>query len=184
MRLDGPLRKVAYTTYVTLTQRADGNLFQQAPTLASGDVKVIKDGGLEANIATLPTVSPAGQYTVKVDLSATEMDAEVVVVRFSDAAGAEWADLAITIETSPIPASTVDDATVTPTRTTFGSDLTGFADDELIDAYVLFLSGANKGTSQPVTDYANTNGQFTFATDAWETAPSDGDVFTIIGSKK
>ena len=51
------------------------------PTLAAGDVKVSKDGGACTNIATLPTTYPTGSNTIIVSLSATEMEAEVVVVR-------------------------------------------------------------------------------------------------------
>ena len=54
------------------------------PTLAAGDVKVSKDGGAYTNIATLPTTYPTGSNTIIVSLSATEMEAEVVVVRFTD----------------------------------------------------------------------------------------------------
>lgn len=71
------------------------------PTLASGDVRVSKDNGAFANIATLPTVSPALGPVVRVQLSATEMNADKVTVLFQDQTSPnEWCDYAITILTT------------------------------------------------------------------------------------
>lgn len=73
--------------------------FQTNPTLATGDVKVSKDGGAFANITTLPTVSPAGGKQVLVTLSASEMNAvSSVGIHFSDVAGGEWRDLFLTVQ--------------------------------------------------------------------------------------
>jgi len=70
------------------------------PTLAAGDVQVSKDGGAYANITTLPTTYPTGGNTIIITLSATEMEAEVVVVRFTDQTSPkEWTDTVITILT-------------------------------------------------------------------------------------
>ncbi|HEV8655646.1 MAG TPA: hypothetical protein VGR85_09065, partial [Candidatus Limnocylindria bacterium] len=57
-------------------------------------------GGASANITTLPTVTPASGVFVKVTLSATEMTADNVTVSFIDAAGAEWCDLLVNIQTA------------------------------------------------------------------------------------
>ena len=73
--------------------------FKANPTLAAGDVKISKDGGAFANLASLPTVTPAGDTSVQVALSATEMQAARIVVKFVDAAGAEWESFLIVIET-------------------------------------------------------------------------------------
>lgn len=73
---------------------------QANPTLAAGDVQISKDGGAFANLTTLPAVTPAAGRAVKVDLSATEMTADQVMVQFVDAAGAEWDDLIINIQTA------------------------------------------------------------------------------------
>lgn len=89
----------AYTFSAYLESASTDNSFQSNPTLATGDVKVIKDGGAAANIATLPTVTPAGGTRVQVALSASEMDADLVDVIFLDAAGGEWFTVTYTIET-------------------------------------------------------------------------------------
>ena len=90
-----PKKNAAYTMYVSLVDQADTKLFKAAPTIAAGDFKVSKDGGALTNLATLPTVTPAASRLVKISLSATEMNADDVVVMCVDAAGAEWADLMI-----------------------------------------------------------------------------------------
>lgn len=85
---------------VSLTSVAAPTTHQSNPTLSAGDVKVSKDFGALANITTLPTVTPAGGKVVKVTLSSTEMDADNVILVFSDAAGAEWYDLTLGIQPS------------------------------------------------------------------------------------
>lgn len=99
-------RGVAYRTWVGLVSQATRPQFQSSATLAAGDVKVSKDGGALANLTTLPVVTPAASKLVQVDLSATEMTADIVTVIFSDAAGAEWDDLILVI---PTVARQIDD---------------------------------------------------------------------------
>lgn len=91
-------RGVAYTLAGSLVDRATGQ-FRTTPTLAAGDVKVSKDFGAYANITTLPTVAPAGGSTLQISLSAAEMTADVVLVKFQDQAGAEWNDVLFVINT-------------------------------------------------------------------------------------
>jgi hypothetical protein len=93
-------RGVEYIFYVSLVSQADTKLFQVNPTLAAGDVTITKDGGAFANLTTLPTVTPAGGKSVKVTVSATEMTADNVLIVFSDAAGAQWCDVAFPIQTA------------------------------------------------------------------------------------
>lgn len=84
---------------VTLITRAALD-FKSNPALAAGDVQISKDGGAFANITTLPIVTPAAGTSVQVSLSATEMQAARVVVRFIDQTGPkEWEDLVLVIET-------------------------------------------------------------------------------------
>lgn len=90
--------KGAINTIMIALKNSSGD-FVDGPTLATGDVKISKDGGAFANLTTLPTVSPSGSSNVAVVLSATECDADDIVVMFSDQAGAEWVDLRIEIET-------------------------------------------------------------------------------------
>ena len=71
------------------------------PTLATGDWKISKDGGAEANLTTLPVVQPAGSTTVRVALSATEMTADVVTITGIDQTNPkEWLDFKLCIPTT------------------------------------------------------------------------------------
>lgn len=89
-----------YIFYVGLDSVATAGAFQSNPTVAAGDFKISKDGGTLANLTTLPTVTPASGKMVKITLSATEMSADNVTVIASDAAGAEWRDLIVNIQTA------------------------------------------------------------------------------------
>lgn len=68
-------------------------------------------------------------------------------------------------------------ATGTLSTTQASTDLTGYADDQLIGRVVTWLSGACEGESTDITDYASTNGVLTFT--ALTTAPGNGDTFKI-----
>ena len=105
-----PKKGAAFVFYTALTLQADTKLFQANPTLAPGDVKVSKDGAEEVNLATLPDPEPDGGVVVRVQLSAEEMNADSIIVRFSDAAGAEWCDQMILIQTA---AQQIDDLAAT-----------------------------------------------------------------------
>lgn len=69
-------------------------------------------------------------------------------------------------------------ATGTLSTTQATTDLTGYADDQLIDAAIIFTSGNAEGERKTITDYASTNGLVTF--DAMTTAPGNGDTFKIV----
>ena len=93
-------KNAAYTFYLGLYSQADTRLLQTNPTLAAGDVKVDIDGAGFANLGTLPVVTPAGGRSVKVVMAAGEMNGDNIQVVFSDAAGAEWCDREINIQTT------------------------------------------------------------------------------------
>lgn len=77
-----------------------GNL-KSSPTIAAGDFKVDKDGGGLSNLSTLPSVDPAASVLVKITLSSTEMNADVVtVVCIDQTTPKEWADLVFSIPTT------------------------------------------------------------------------------------
>jgi hypothetical protein len=173
-----PVRGKAYTFPAALAAQANPLLHQVNPTLAAGDVKVSRDGGAAANITTLPTAQPAGGAVLLVTLSAAEMAADNVAVRFSDAAGAEWCDLLVGIQpTNLIIAGSVNDAGAT--SLSFKTTLS-LVDDFPNSAFLIFTSGALAGESRKISDYANTNGQITLAT-ALTAAPADGSGFVIVG---
>ena len=94
-----PIKGRAYTFNIGVVDQSNTKLLKAAPTLASGDFKISKDGGAFANLATLPTVTPSGGTAVQIALSATEMTADNVVITAIDAAGAEWCDQLISFET-------------------------------------------------------------------------------------
>lgn len=95
-----PKRATAYKMYVGLVDQSNTKLLKANPTIAAGDFQVSKDGGAFANLTTLPSVNPASGRAVMIDLSSTEMTADNVVVQCVDAAGAEWCDLFVNLQTT------------------------------------------------------------------------------------
>lgn len=93
-----PIRGSSFTFYISLVSQADTDIFKTTVTLAAGDVKVSKDGGAFANVATLPTeIGTSG--VLSCPLSSAEMTADIITVKFCDAAGDEWQDAFIEIRT-------------------------------------------------------------------------------------
>jgi hypothetical protein len=96
-----PTRGEAFQFFVCLQDMNTSGRFKSSPTIAAGDFKVSKDGGSFANLTTLPSVAPASSKSVQVDLSATEMTADSVLVLWSDqTAPPEWADGSLNIVTT------------------------------------------------------------------------------------
>ena len=95
-----PVKGAAFSFETALVAQADTDIFKAGPTLAAGDVKVIKDGTYDDNIDTLPAAVSSCTNVITVALSATEMDADRVTVVLHDAAGDEWQDQVITIYTA------------------------------------------------------------------------------------
>jgi len=86
---------------IGLEDMANPGTFRVSPTIAAGDFQVDKDGGGFADLSTLPTVDPTGTAAVKLTLSATEMNADVVTVKGVDqTVPKEWADFMISIPTT------------------------------------------------------------------------------------
>ena len=138
-------RAVEYIFYVSLVQQADTKLLQANPTLAAGDVTISKDGGAFANLTTLPTVTPASGKSVKVTVSNTEMTADNVLILFSDAAGAQWCDLSINIQTA---ARQIDDLAYPATSgRSMVVDAAG-----LVDSNVVKVGPTGSGTAQTAGD--------------------------------
>lgn len=95
-----PKKNTAFIMYVGLVSQADTRLIQSNPTIAAGDFKVSIDGAALANLGTLPAVTPGSSRMVKITLSADEMNGDNITVVCADAAGAEWCDQVINIQTS------------------------------------------------------------------------------------
>ena len=101
-----PKKNVAYNFYIGLVDSANQPDFKSSPTLATGDFKVSTDGGAFAKLGTLPDVDPDAGIAVKVVMSQSEMNGDTIVITGIDAAGAEWDDVLIYIDTTAV---TVDD---------------------------------------------------------------------------
>ena len=95
-----PVQNSAHIFYIALASQASPGLFQGSATIAAGDFKVSIDGAAFNNLTTLPTVTPAAGKQVKISLSAAEMNGDNITVLCSDAAGAEWNDQFIEIQTT------------------------------------------------------------------------------------
>jgi hypothetical protein len=91
-----PQRGRVYEFTLSLVSTTTGQLLA-SPPLAAGDFRVAKDHGALTNLATLPTVAPAGSVLVRVPLTATEMTADQVDVYAHDPDGV-WEDVHIQIQ--------------------------------------------------------------------------------------
>lgn len=78
----------------------------------------------------------------------------------------------------------VDDATFSPTTTTFETNQTDDDSDEWTDQALYWTSGANAGTTVFVTAYDYDNSKVKLTVNTMHTAPSDGDTFIRMGRKK
>lgn len=98
-----PIKNEDFVIRIALASATDGGTFKSNPTIASGDFKVDKDGAGLNNLSTLPSVDPAGSVLVKLTLSSTEMNADVVtVVGIDQTSPKEWADFVLTIPTTSL----------------------------------------------------------------------------------
>ena len=66
---------------------ADGTALQPSATIASGDVKILKDQGTAANTTNLPTNEGNGVYSLS--LTAAEMAANQITITIDDATATE-----------------------------------------------------------------------------------------------
>jgi len=134
-----------YIFYVGLISQASTKSLQGSATLAAGDVKVSIDGGALANLGTLPVVTPAASKSIKVTLSQAEINGDNIIVIFADAAGAEWCDLLVNIQT--VPRRFDDLAYPATTGRSMVVDAAG-----LVDANVVKLGPTGSGTAQTARD--------------------------------
>ncbi len=139
-----------------LVDRTTGQ-YKVTPTLAAGDFKIEKDGGAAANLATLPAVEPAGGSSLDIAFSAAELQAEHIVLRLVDAAGAEWNDDAIHIFTVGDPSAyfpfDLFSGTVALSAASQGAVTGGVWDELVANHLVPETFGAQEAdTSTKVTD--------------------------------
>lgn len=166
----GPFLK-RYSTEATVQfvlYTADGKALQPSATIASGDVKIVKDGGAAANTTNLPVNEGNGIYSLT--LTVSEMTADTITVILDDATATEtFLGTALLIETfgeGSVSASNI------------GLDLSSTipADLEKIDGSTSYVSSLSQqlalvaaATGNAVTNAGNTTTSFitdlTLATD-------------------
>ena len=140
-----PKKNMAFKFYVGLIDQSNTKLFKANPTIASGDFKVSTDGGAFANLTTLPSANPASGRAVMIDLSASEMNGDNVVVQCVDASGAEWCDLIVNLSTV---ARQIDDLAYPATS---GRSMVVDASG-LVDANMVKMGPTGSGTAQTARD--------------------------------
>jgi len=96
-----PVKNEDFKVRIALSDYAIPGSYKSSPTIAAGDFKVDKDGAGLSNLTTLPSVSPAASVCVLIELSATEMNADVVtIVGIDQTSPKEWADFVLCIPTT------------------------------------------------------------------------------------
>lgn len=96
-----PVKNEDFKIRISLEDYNEAGSFKSNPTIAAGDFKVSIDGGSLSNLTTLPSVSPASSVLVLIELSASEMNGDVIsVVCIDQTAPKEWCDLVLSIPTT------------------------------------------------------------------------------------
>jgi len=104
-----PLQNQIYIFYVALVDVTDHDVWVINPTIAVGDFQVSVDGAAFVNLSTLPIVEPAGSRTVKISLSASEMNGEKVNIQGIDISDDEWQQILITLDVPTDNVETISD---------------------------------------------------------------------------
>lgn len=109
--MSSPKKNVAFTFNLALVDSSNRPQFITNPSIDIGNFRVSTDGAALTNLATLPVVENG---TVKIDLSASEMNGDRVLIVGHRPDG-EWDDVNVTIHPTTV---TVDDLTraATPTN--------------------------------------------------------------------
>lgn len=146
-----------YVFYVSLVSQANTKIFQVNPTLAAGDVKIAIDDGAPANLTTLPAVDADFTKRVKVVLSQAETNGDNISLVWADAAGAEWCDLTINLQT--IPARQTGDVYALAAGATGFAAIAGYIDTEVAAIITLLdteIAAIKAKTDQLTFTNANT----------------------------
>ena len=96
-----PVKNEEFKVRIALSDFAAPGSFKSNPTIVVGDFKVDLDGAGLGNLATPPSVSPAGSICVLVQLTAGEMNGDVVtIVGIDQTSPKEWCDFVLSIPTT------------------------------------------------------------------------------------
>jgi hypothetical protein len=169
-----PKRATEFIFSIGLVSQANTKIFQANPTIAAGDFKVSIDNAALANLNTLPTVSPASGKVVKITLSAAEMTGDNIQVVASDAAGDEWCDCEINIQTSD---NLINDLALATAFTTIVPDSTAAAgsrptvNQALLMMTRFLMEKGLVGTTMTVNKEDGSTANMTFTLDS-ATAPT------------
>lgn len=169
------------TSFPVVLPAAGSTDLQASPTISAGDFKISIDGGAFANLATLPSVSPAAGRQVVISLGASETEMTYAIITAVDGTSPkEWRDNSWRIWTPKFEGALCGKITSgSPTTTAFvSSQLAGTNADQYADAYVSFLSGTCAGAIKKITAF--NAGTDTVTCNALPAAPSVGDVFIIV----
>jgi len=157
-------------------------------TPATGDVKISKDGGAQANIGTLPTYTNGAW---EFQLTGAELTASQIEIMVVDSATKAVEDQCILVETygnisamhntesmtTLVEQGSAITGTLTPTSMT--TDLTEATDDHYIGRTIIFYdSVALNGQITNVTDYTGSSKLLAFS--ALTEAPTNGDKFYLV----
>jgi hypothetical protein len=169
-------------------------------TLLLSDLYVYKDGSVTDIVTDGATVDidfdgRVGVHKLTIDTSvdaaySTGSDYMVLIEGATvDAANITAAILTFSIENRYNSAAAVADqlnlgiiyssfATGSLSATSCTTNLSGYADNQLIGRVLVVTSGAAEGEATDITDYANTNGVLTIT--ALTTTPANTDTFKIV----
>lgn len=164
---------IPYGTAATI----DFNLFNTTGTAlktdaayASGDVKIMKDEGAEANVTTGFTDEGQGYSQ---PLSATEAEARRIVLYIVDQTSPVWLDRVCTITTYGSKATAGAAGTIT-------LDTGESATDDIYNdtTAIEIIEGTGKGQSRCITDYVGST-KVASVTPNWTTNPASGSIYVL-----
>ena len=95
-----PIKNTAWTTSIILYSFSTPGAIQINPTIAAGDFLINQDQGtgVPGNMGTTPVKLNTSSAEVKLTLSASEMNADIVTIMWVDqTATKEWADGALVL---------------------------------------------------------------------------------------
>lgn len=181
----------ATTVYFPLVDFGSTALEATPVSFASGDVKIIKDGGAAANTTNLPSHEGNGIYSLV--LTATELQAtDLQIVLVDQTATKTWEDQALLISTRLGPwlegskgilgfqctnVSSSATTTVAEFLQVFPDSTEPQAPDRLNGRLLLFTSGDLRGHQTDITDSAlsSAGSQYRLTFTAVTSAPASGD---------
>lgn len=166
------------TAGITLTVDLDGRTGLNAVEIVATDANGYAEDTDYSLVLTAGTVDSTsvvgevvGSFTIE-QAAAFKTNGNVTEINGSSAA-------ATNLSQSTLGIIIGEAETGTLTTAAMSTNLTGYADDTLIDRAVVFISGTAIGQTAVIGDYASTNGLITFD-EALAVAPADGDAFVIV----